>query len=379
MASQAPSPPARYRTSWIVIGLVLIAFLIRFGTLGAKSFWGDELSTVDLVHRSLGHMLTGIGNLESTPPLYYVLSWLWVQIVPGTEVGIRALPALFGVALVPVTYWIGRELADARTATISAALVASNPFLVWYSQEARSYSLLALLSAVPLLLAIRAVKRPSGSLYAGWALASALALTTHYFAVFLVVPEAVILLRAAPRRWGVAAAIGFVVANGALLLPLAHQQQSMGHAAWISDAPLISRLAVTPLDFLVGFDLTSAALPVAALGVAAALVGLLSLVASRLSGGPGPRLVATMLIAAFSLPLGLALVGFDYLDPRNLIIALVPGLVLLSVGFAAPARPRFGEVSAVLLCLASLAAVLLTAHEPQYHSQDPPAAAPCGP
>src|SRR5262245_56294193 len=187
MASSAGSSPSRHPAR-VVLGLVLLASLVRFGTLGAKSFWGDELSTVDLVHRSLGHMLTGIGNLESTPPLYYVLSWLWVQIVPGTEVGIRALPALFGVALVPVTYWIGRELADARTATIAAALVASNPFLVWYSQEARSYSLLALLSAVALLLAIRAVKRPSGYLYAGWALASALALTTHYFAVFLVVP-----------------------------------------------------------------------------------------------------------------------------------------------------------------------------------------------
>jgi mannosyltransferase len=373
MASPAGSNPSRYPAR-VIVGLVLLASLVRFGTLGAKGFWGDELSTVDLVHRSLGHMLTGIGNLESTPPLYYLISWAWVQIVPGTEVGIRALPALFGVALVPVAYWIGRELADARVATISAALVASNPFLVWYSQEARSYSLLALLAAVALLLAIRAVKRPSRHLYAGWALASALALATHYFAVFLVVPEAVILLRSAPKRRVVAAAMGFVVATGALLLPLAHQQQSMGHAAWISNAPLIGRLAVTPLDFLVGFDLTSAALPVAALAIVAALVGLVRLAASR-SSGAEPRLLTTMLLATFLLPFGLALLGVDYLDPRNLIIALVPVLVLLSVGFAAPAKPRFGEASAVVLCLASLAVVLLTAWEPKYHSEDWRAAA----
>jgi hypothetical protein len=374
MASPPGSNPSRHPAR-VIVGLVLLASLVRFGTLGAKCFWGDELSTVDLVHRSLGHMLTGIGSLESTPPLYYVISWVWVQIVPSTEVGIRALPALFGVALVPVTYWIGRELADARAATISAALVAFNPFLVWYSQEARSYSLLALLSAVALLLFIRALKRPSGRLYAGWALASALALATHYFAVFLVLPEAVRLLRSAPRRRVVAAAIGFVVATGTLLLPLAHQQASMGHAAWISNAPLISRLAVTPLDFLVGFDLTSAAAPVAALAIAAALMGLVRLAASRSSGGPGRRLAGRMLLATFLLPFGLALLGLDYLDPRNLIIALVPGLVLLSVGFAAPARPRAGEVSAVVLCLASLAVVLLTAWEPKYHSEDWRAAA----
>ena len=375
MALPSASPSTRYPASRVIVGLVLVASLIRFGTLGAKSFWGDEVNTVDLVHRSLGHMLTGIGNLESTPPLYYLISWLWVQIVPSTEVGLRALPALFGVALVPVTYWIGRELADARAATISAALVACNPFLVWYSQEARSYSLLALLSAIALLLAVRAVKRPSGGLYAGWALASALALATHYFAAFLIVPEAVVLLRSAPRRRVVAPAIGFVVVAGAFLLPLALQQRSMGHAAWISNAPIVGRLAITPFDFLVGFDLTSAALPVAVIVIAAALVGLARLAASRLSGGPGPRLVATMLAATFILPLGLALVGLDYLDPRNLIMALVPGLVLLSMGFAAPARQRIGAAAAVGLCLASLAVVLLTAWEPKYHSEDWRAAA----
>ena len=82
---------------------------------------------MDLVHRPLGHMLTGIGNLESTPPLYYLVSWLWVKVFPSTEVGIRAVPAICGVALVPVAYWIGRELGSTRAATIAAALVASNP------------------------------------------------------------------------------------------------------------------------------------------------------------------------------------------------------------------------------------------------------------
>lgn len=362
-------------SSRVLAGLILLASLVRFGTLGAKSFWGDEMSTVDLAHRSLGHMLTGIGNLESTPPLFYVISWLWVQLVPGTEVGMRFLPALFGVALVPVTYWIARELADQRAATIAAALVACNPFLVWYSQEARAYSLLALLGAISLLLAIRAAKRPSAGLYVGWAIASALALATHYFALFLVVPEAVLLLRLAPRRRVVVAAVGFVGAAGLFLLPLALQQQSMDHATWISNASIAARVAVTPLDFLVGFDLTSAALPVAGIALAAALVGLARLAASRLSGGPGPRLVATMIAATFVLPLALALIGLDYLDPRNLIVVLVPGLVLLSIGFAQPARPRLGAVAAVGLCVASLAVVLLTAWEPKYHSEDWRAAA----
>jgi hypothetical protein len=360
-----------------LILLVALSALLRFATLGAKSFWGDELSTVDLVHRSLGHMLTGIGNLESTPPLYYVLSWLWVQVVPSTEVGMRFLPALCGVAVVPIAYSIGREVASTRAATIAAALVACNPFLVWYSQEARAYSLLNLLSGIGLLLAIRAVKRPAGRLYAGWALASALALATHYFAVFLIVPEALVLLRLAPRRRTAAAAVGAVAAAGALLLPLALQQQSLGHADWIGNAPILGRLAITPLEFLVGFDLTAAAVPVAVFAVFVAVVGLARLAASRLRDvpGPAPRLVAVLVGASFALPLVLTLVGLDYLDPRNLIVALVPALVLLSIGFAAPRRPRHGTIAALGLCVASLAMVVLTAWEPKYHSEDWRAAA----
>jgi mannosyltransferase len=375
MASITRSRPARQPAARTIALLVLLSALVRFGTLGAKGFWGDEVNTVDLAHRSLGHMLTGIGNLESTPPLYYLVSWLWLQVVPGTEVGMRAVPALCGVALVPVTYWIARELASARTATIAAALVACNPFLVWYSQEARAYSLVTLLSAISLLLLLRALRRPGARLYAGWALTSALALATHYFAAFIVVPEAVILLRSAPRRRTAALAIGFVGAAGALLVPLALQQQSLDHAQWISNAPIAGRLAVTPLEFLVGFDLTAAAVPVAAVVVLSALVGLVRLAASRLPEGPGPRLVAMLLAATFALPLGLALTGLDYLDPRNLIVALVPGLILLSIGFTAPANPRLGTVAAVGLCVASLAVVVLTAWEPKYHSEDWRAAA----
>ena len=56
-------------------------------------------------------------------------------------------------------------------------------------------------------------------------------------------------------------------------------------------------------------------------------------------------------------------------------MALVPALVLLAMGFAAPSRPRLGGFAAAGLCVASLAVVVLTAWEPKYHSEDWRAAA----
>src|SRR5204863_36231 len=79
-----------------------------------------------------------------------------------------------------------------RAALIVAALFAVNPYFVWYSQEARAYALLVLLCTLSLLFFLRAER--DGRDTWKWAVTSALALCTHYFAALLLVPEAAWLL-----------------------------------------------------------------------------------------------------------------------------------------------------------------------------------------
>ena len=75
-----------------------------------------------------------------------VLAWLWVQAFGTGEVGLRLFSAVAGVATVPVVYAVGRTLASRRIGLVAAALAATSPYLVFYSQEARSYALFALLN-----------------------------------------------------------------------------------------------------------------------------------------------------------------------------------------------------------------------------------------
>src|SRR5207245_2897434 len=103
-----------------------------------------------------------------------------------------------------------------RAALIAAALAAVNPYLVWYSQEARSYSLLVLLSALSLLLFARALREPTRRAFVAWGVVSALAVFTHYFAVFLLVPEAAWLIYATRRRAALEAAGALVAVCGLL-------------------------------------------------------------------------------------------------------------------------------------------------------------------
>src|SRR4051812_1060010 len=191
----------------LLIGLTLAGAALRFATLDLQSFWYDESVTVGLVQHDLWGVLDRIPGSESTPPLYYVLAWLWTRVFGSGEVGIRSLSALLGTVAIPVFYIAARELTRSERAGIAvAALAAFNPLLVWYSQEARTYALLMLLGALSLYFFARLLKGVETRFLVWWAVTSALAFTAHYFAGFLVVPEAAWLLWRTPNRRAVAAA-----------------------------------------------------------------------------------------------------------------------------------------------------------------------------
>ena len=142
---------------WSVIGLTALAAALRFSTLGLQSYRHDEAVTAGRVLvSSLSGTMHRVWTGESTPPLYYLLAWAWSRLFGVHEVGLRSLSALFGTATVPVAYLAGRELVGRRTGLAIAAMVAVNPVLVWYSQDARAYALLVLLSAAALFFFLRA-------------------------------------------------------------------------------------------------------------------------------------------------------------------------------------------------------------------------------
>ncbi|MGH2943581.1 MAG: glycosyltransferase family 39 protein, partial [Solirubrobacteraceae bacterium] len=140
--------------------MIVAGAVLRFATLDTQSLWYDEAVTAHLLRMDLPALLRAIPDSESSPPLYYVLAWLWTHIAGTGEVGLRSLSALFGTATIGVAWALGRRLGAERAGLAAAALVAFNPMLVWFSQEARAYALLALLGALSALLWLRALERP---------------------------------------------------------------------------------------------------------------------------------------------------------------------------------------------------------------------------
>src|SRR4051812_28724475 len=184
------------RALWLV---VLAGAALRFATLDVQSLWFDEAVTAQLMRMHLVDLLQAIPNSESTPPLYYLLAWTWAHVFGTGEAGLPALAALLGTPTIPRRWTLGRRLGADPAAPPAAAPVAFNPFLVWFSQEARSYALLVLLGALSALLWLRALDEPRDARrLLSWGVAAALALATHYYALFLVLPQALWLVVRAP-------------------------------------------------------------------------------------------------------------------------------------------------------------------------------------
>lgn len=133
------------------IGLILVLVLIlaaglRFYHLGSQSFWNDEGNSARIAERPLPAIVAGAAG-DIHPPGYYVLLAGWQTLAGQSEIALRLFSALCGVLAVALVYAVGARLFDRRVGVLAALLAAANPLQVYYSQEARMYALLAMLSA----------------------------------------------------------------------------------------------------------------------------------------------------------------------------------------------------------------------------------------
>lgn len=370
---------SRSRIFWIVAGLTVFAAVLRFATLGLQSYHHDEIVTASRVLRdSFWHAMDAVGFSESAPPLYYALAWFWTQLTGTGEVGLRSVSALAGIATVPVAYLLGAELSSRRAGVIAAALVAVNPMLIWYSQEARGYALFVLLTAISLLYFARVLDRGRRRDSIGWGVASALALATHYFAAFPIAAEALWLLRRRGRESGGAFPGLWIAAGAALALaPLVIHQASYAHAEWISNFSLGHRLWETGLTFALGETGDIIARPEhPLLAVVPGLVAIATLALVFLRGEHRERRASGILLAlaavTFVVPLAIGLLdpSKDYVLARNLLAALVPLLVALAIGFTLRAARRRGAALAAILLVYSLGFSLWASFSPALQRPD---------
>ncbi|NWF96596.1 MAG: glycosyltransferase family 39 protein [Candidatus Thorarchaeota archaeon] len=130
----------RNRAVWILLWSVVYSTLALVGF--GRSLWIDEYATI----------VDSSGSLEATaqdpghPPGYFLLLWPLVHLFGDAEWTVRFPSLVFGVAVIWMTYLLAdRVSADHRVSILTVPMLATNPYLVRFGNEARAYTLLPFL------------------------------------------------------------------------------------------------------------------------------------------------------------------------------------------------------------------------------------------
>jgi hypothetical protein len=241
------------RVAGALVLATAVSALLRTGDLQA-GFWIDEGIAVGIAQHGITQ-IPGLLRDDGSPPLYYLLLHGWLALTGDDEAAARSLSLLFAAALVPVSWWAGNAIAGRRAAVAAVAIAAGCPLLSYYAQEARMYTLVALLSVVAAAAFVLAFLHGRRRHLVTLGVASVLLLYTHNWGLFLVAAMALVWLGLwrrgkVPGRDGALLAAAVALAYAPWLPTLAFQARHTG-APWSSPPSLlvlgvlIAGLAVT--------------------------------------------------------------------------------------------------------------------------------------
>jgi Predicted membrane protein len=211
---------------WIVI---ILGVALRFFHLDYKLYWHDEVYTT---LRSAGYLSLEVGQeifsdrLFSAqellqyqtikpqssawdtiislatedpqhPPLYFLVNRLWMQIFGSSIWAMRLLPALIGVAGLPLMYLLAANLFNCQLcAWLATAFLAISPFDILFSQIARQYSLLTVCTIASCLFLLKAMQPPNRQNWQWlvYVICLTIGLYTHPFFAFTIIAHGVYVL-----------------------------------------------------------------------------------------------------------------------------------------------------------------------------------------
>ena len=217
-----------------------IALVCRVLIATRGGFWRDEALSLFIVKLpSWQAMLDFLRYHESHPPLYYALMRIWISVFGDSDARSVVLPIAFGVALVVVTYLVGKSLFSTRIGLLAATFVALSPALIEYSAVARPYSVLPVLCLVSTWSLIRGLEGGGIRTWTAHAMSTAALLYTHNWGWFIALGQwvAVLVITLFVRpRLGAGILERWVLAQGAIALAylpwvptLLYQLRHAGH------------------------------------------------------------------------------------------------------------------------------------------------------
>ncbi len=362
-ANSTSTPAAAWPAHFVLVLLTIGGTWLRLSHLGVKSLWLDEGATVALARASWQHFAWvwwhGEANLQT---IYFLLMRGWIHL-GSSEAFLRLPSALFGIASIPLMYLVGRKFTGVLPSLVAAALLAFSPSAVYYSQEARSYSLGILAVLLSTYFFVRAVEENRSGDWALWTICGIAAFYSHDFtALVLVAQVASLLCKAPPVPWRRAiwcGAIIFAAAVPGLTYVFRATPENL-HFIWM---PRPSAKEFWHLAMFFGGSGVKIVLACTLWGA-----GIAAIIRARRLGEAEPVWRGTLLLLWAGVPAALlALVSLH--EPmflqRYVIFSLPATALLAGMGAAMVSRWRIGLALAIVLCAACIPTIVRDYKKPR--------------
>ncbi len=321
----------------------------------------DEAQSIWQSSRSAGAILTLVAQ-DVHVPLYHELLHFWRYFGGDSVKGGRLLSLLFYLLAIPATYLLGTRAFDRRTGLFGATLLAISPFMNWYGNEIRMYTLLTLLVIINQYLFIRLWKdrEASDHVWALYVLSAVAGIFTHYFFFLSLFAQAVFFFmrRAlfppyALRRFFVAALIVFV--SFAPWVAFVFIQGQAQNASPVLHAPSTVDLFNALAQFIVGFQDDALNTVFLSLWPITLILGFLAMRKGRKMEPETEYLLLSSVLAVL-LSFGVSLVLTPVFESRYLIFTLPAVYLLLGRFFAL--YPPYGRAVAQGVLVGAMAVML---------------------
>jgi len=177
-----------------IVALILAVFALYAHTLDKQSLWFDETLSVSIAAKPLPQLLHTLIYEDVHPPFYFLLLHGWIRLAGRSEWAVRTPSMFAAVLLVPLAFAVVWEIRGKKERTITwatasilaAAFVGFSPFIAYYAQETRMYSLTATLALATTWAFLKAMGTGSVRWWLLFSVLMATSLYTHYFAAFTV-------------------------------------------------------------------------------------------------------------------------------------------------------------------------------------------------
>ncbi|MCC7353232.1 MAG: glycosyltransferase family 39 protein, partial [Anaerolineae bacterium] len=204
---------ARHRWRFALLLIVFAACALRLAGLTAQSLWRDEVDAIRFASRDLPALLANFRRSGENGPLYFLVLRYWWPLFPvfgqpvsppASDYALRFFSVIPGMAAVPLAAALARRLLSWQTGVLTALLIATAPYLVWYSQEGKMYALVTTLVLAAVLALEAAIRRGGAGRWLLVWLFTTVAAYIHIMALLLIPVGIAWFLLAWPRaraRW----------------------------------------------------------------------------------------------------------------------------------------------------------------------------------